>query len=127
MSNAIQTLHCQAGNHKWERETKRGRKPVNCPDHAATVVTEAKPKDKSTSSIDGVATRILEAQRARPTYSCKCDFEIPGLTWDKLREMGAGCTGASRSSGFKAGDQGGYVCSTLDAVRRAVDRVRVIS
>jgi hypothetical protein len=27
-------LHCQLGNHDWERESKRGRKPINCPVHA---------------------------------------------------------------------------------------------
>lgn len=26
-------LHCLIGDHKWEREAKRGRKPSSCPDH----------------------------------------------------------------------------------------------
>jgi hypothetical protein len=25
------TLHCQIGNHDWERPSQRGRKPLSCP------------------------------------------------------------------------------------------------
>jgi hypothetical protein len=27
-------LHCEIGNHDWERESKRGRLPKNCPEHS---------------------------------------------------------------------------------------------
>lgn len=32
-SPRIETLHCQAGNHDYEREKRPGRKPPNCPKH----------------------------------------------------------------------------------------------
>jgi hypothetical protein len=32
------TLHCEVGDHTWERPSQRGRRPVNCPEHS--VITE---------------------------------------------------------------------------------------
>jgi len=32
----METLHCEIGDHDWTRESKRGRKPPNCPEHAQT-------------------------------------------------------------------------------------------
>jgi hypothetical protein len=29
----MKTLHCQAGNHEWQRAAQRGRLPLNCPEH----------------------------------------------------------------------------------------------
>jgi hypothetical protein len=29
----MKTLHCQAGNHEWQRAAQRGRTPLNCPEH----------------------------------------------------------------------------------------------
>ena len=29
----MRTLHCQAGNHEWERPAQKGRVPINCPEH----------------------------------------------------------------------------------------------
>lgn len=29
----MRTLHCQAGNHEWQRPAQRGRTPINCPEH----------------------------------------------------------------------------------------------
>lgn len=29
----MRTLWCEAGQHEWEREAKRGRQPINCPEH----------------------------------------------------------------------------------------------
>lgn len=31
------TLHCQAGDHTWERPSQRGRKPFSCPEHTVTI------------------------------------------------------------------------------------------
>jgi len=30
----MRTLHCEAGNHTWERPSQRGRIPINCPEHS---------------------------------------------------------------------------------------------
>lgn len=35
----LEVLHCQEGDHEWKRERKRGRKPVNCPDHRPVLET----------------------------------------------------------------------------------------
>ncbi len=35
------TLHCQAGNHAWERPSQRGRRPLNCPAHSEQAVAAA--------------------------------------------------------------------------------------
>lgn len=32
-----QELFCINGQHKWEREAKRGRKPLNCPEHSEVI------------------------------------------------------------------------------------------
>jgi len=47
---AIRTLWCDAGQHKWERESQRGRQPINCPDHKEVVVKtkdQLNPLDKA--------------------------------------------------------------------------------
>jgi hypothetical protein len=31
------TLHCETGNHNWDRPSQRGRKPKNCPEHKPIV------------------------------------------------------------------------------------------
>lgn len=109
-----QTLHCQAGNHKWEREPKRGRKPINCPKHTGLTSTEdGTPirKTPSTSNVDTTIQRVLGEQHQRASFSCSCEFP-PEMTWEQLVAMGAGCTGPQ------------FVCSTLDTIRRAVDKLR---
>lgn len=50
MPNTV-TLHCKAGNHSWERERKRGRKPENCPEHSP------KAESRATMSSDEAAKR----------------------------------------------------------------------
>lgn len=29
----MKTLWCEAGKHEWQRESKRGRSPLSCPEH----------------------------------------------------------------------------------------------
>ena len=48
----MKTLHCQAGNHEWQRTAQRGRTPLNCPEH-----TEEK-------TIAGVSVSGIEAAHA---------------------------------------------------------------
>lgn len=55
------TLHCQAGNHEWERPSQRGRRPVNCPEHMDAVVTPSAPKDEEAK----VQARIRALELAR--------------------------------------------------------------
>lgn len=39
--NGMELLHCQLGNHDWERKPVRGRKPVNCDEHKPAHVVQA--------------------------------------------------------------------------------------
>jgi hypothetical protein len=50
IDNTMDELHCELGNHKWQRAKQRGRKPFNCPLHQpekVTVETTEKPKRAS--------------------------------------------------------------------------------
>jgi len=37
----MKTLHCEAGNHAWERPSQRGRVPKNCPEHSEPKVVNS--------------------------------------------------------------------------------------
>lgn len=110
------TLWCELGEHHWERPRKRGRKPINCPEHQPVAIDQpakisvvsrgdalAKAREVRVSRSD---ERVWEAiERILTTQTCNCDLR-PGMKADDLRELGAGCT-APR-----------YVCPVLDAYRR---------
>lgn len=55
-------LHCEIGDHYWQRVSQRGRKPSNCPEHAivkpvSVPTTRTKPtRAASTKDNDGLAT-----------------------------------------------------------------------
>lgn len=70
MSKTV-TLHCQAGNHSWERPAQRGRKPLNCPEH--------QPEPVVTKTTNGMVELHCEAgdhtwqrpsQRGKRPASC---------------------------------------------------------
>lgn len=46
MSETV-TLHCQLGNHSWERPKQRGKRPFNCPEHAPEKPTTGLSRDES--------------------------------------------------------------------------------
>lgn len=52
-------LHCQLGDHPWNRERKRGRKPTSCPEHAAEA-EQAKQAQRVTKISENVNTRMIE-------------------------------------------------------------------
>lgn len=74
----IEKLYCENGQHSWERESKRGKKPKNCPDHMPT------PAPKSATALytsDKGLIRLLRCkhdghiwhapiQRGRPPKFC---------------------------------------------------------
>lgn len=51
-----ETLHCRQGDHDWRRPTKKGPKPVNCPEHKAPVEVD------SVKAAERLA-RLAEARR----------------------------------------------------------------
>ena len=39
---AIEELYCRGGDHNWTRESRRGRKPPNCPEHNGEITVQIK-------------------------------------------------------------------------------------
>jgi hypothetical protein len=50
----VQTLHCEIGNHSWERPSARGVKPHNCPEH--------KPVGNLIDPAAGTLMRVLHCE-----------------------------------------------------------------
>lgn len=98
----LRTLYCALGDHDWEAPVKRGRKPLNCPDHRPATPTAAPEKEHV-----GYA-RIIEEALADPrAVDCHCAF-TDGMTFDDLVTLGGGCTMPS------------FCCPTLDRIRRRI-------
>src|SRR3954467_8756774 len=57
-------LFCQAGQHFWNRETKRGRKPANCPKHSGPSVVVVTPPAPEPKPVDEGRIERLEEARA---------------------------------------------------------------
>lgn len=116
-STKYQTLHCESGDHDYDWPVKRGRKPRNCPAHKPEPGTEVKhhegPEDLSRvirSTLDRLGKRAI---------NCRCGI-VPTMTRQQLTALGAGCTGRVHKPGDLAGSDPGYVCPTLDTIRRAI-------
>lgn len=54
------TLHCETGNHSWERPKQRGRRPHSCPEH-----TEVREPTGRTRAESVAAARQTRAEAAR--------------------------------------------------------------
>lgn len=60
------TLYCEAGKHEWERPAQRGRKPLNCPEHAAPKPTTDGPKLSPEERLEKArAAKIKKAEERR--------------------------------------------------------------
>jgi len=106
------TLRCKAGNHDWERPSKRGRIPVNCPDHTPKPSTK---KEKSLSKMqEGRARKAKENRRGLiagiithpKAQNCHCPITADSTDSELLKMKSCG--------------DPYFVCATLDTVRRAV-------
>lgn len=63
------TLYCQAGDHNWERESQRGRKPHSCPDHIDNpVVSEDGTTTISSISATERVDRLEMMLKSRGTH-----------------------------------------------------------
>jgi hypothetical protein len=103
MSKTIE-LHCELGNHEWSRESQRGRRPVNCPEHQPVIEeTEKKVSLNQIISGEARAKAINDIVSIHP--ECKCDIR-DDMTDDELMHVKS-CAPH-------------WQCSTLDAVRRRV-------
>jgi len=115
----LETLHCELGDHSWERERKRGKKPKNCPVHKPQidpVDLEERERLREEKRIEAAAERMRQkitehAAEARERR-CKCVYD-PNASWVDLVKMGAGCTGSTHGGA-------GWVCPELDRLRRSL-------
>jgi len=69
----MKTLHCQAGNHEWQRAAQRGRTPLNCPEHTEEKVI-------TSSSVSGIeaahAARVSRKSEEEQVWSEKIESVI---------------------------------------------------
>jgi hypothetical protein len=109
----LETLHCEIGNHPWDRERKRGKKPKNCPEHKPVVdpaidssvsAMQDGRKRKAFSDRKEKIKEIIEHPRA---HDCTCGIHEE-ITDEEIRALGAGC-------GYPR-----WVCPILVAVRNSV-------
>lgn len=61
MSDTV-TLHCQEGNHDWERPKQRGKRPFNCPEHSVVKETSGLTRQQSTARAREARAEAAEAQ-----------------------------------------------------------------
>ena len=95
-------MWCQAGEHFYMRERKRGRTPTNCPEHKPPPGAAQPPANKRLADV-------LANPRAA---TCRCGI-TEATTAEELRAMGSGCTAPT------------FVCPTLDAARKCVKAIEV--
>lgn len=67
---ATETLTCLLGNHTWERETTRGRKPTSCKEHAVSVTATSDSGPKELYCQAGDHNWLREPTRGRIPLSC---------------------------------------------------------
>lgn len=124
----METLRCELGDHDWQRERQRGKKPANCPEHRPNAIS-APPSNKTTDHQAKVIEQILEAPRAS---QCRCGLK-PKSTPAEIHALEGGCTTSAwriqqyRDKGIELSPVEmlalgtGYVCPVLDKVRRALN------
>lgn len=74
----MQSLFCEAGQHHWQRQPRRGPKPRNCPDHSGGKVVvnveDAAPKaEVSPKKVEALEkAREVKQQRKSKTEEAVC-------------------------------------------------------
>lgn len=106
------TLHCRLGNHEWERPSKRGRQPENCPEHKPAPGEMKRPlsddaKVDKSHAYEKKRRENIEAILSQARHmSCKCGI-TPDMTDEQLKKLRS-CTDPH------------YVCATLEQVHRII-------
>lgn len=99
-----ETLHCKAGDHSWEREIKRGRKPASCPD------CKNKPTKTKNKKVDEKTLKNAEKKYKQRTQMSGKFFRPIGEPREKV--LGSGRV-LEVYDGFETGDgevtEGTYV------------------
>lgn len=62
MSETV-TLHCEAGDHFWQRPKQRGRRPTDCPEHSEKREASGRTRDESLA----LAREARDAKAAEAT------------------------------------------------------------
>jgi hypothetical protein len=66
-----QNLYCETGSHYWQRETVRGVKPSNCPDHGGQgrhgAITTSKPVTEDFGPVSATVEEGAWKVTQRPT------------------------------------------------------------
>jgi hypothetical protein len=99
----METLVCEVGNHTWERESRRGKKPKRCPEHSSEINSKSLPADSTARTQDLIA-EILSTPRAA---SCHCGLTVE-TSPAEIRAMESCCSPQ-------------FICPTLDTVRRRLN------
>lgn len=114
-------LHCEIGDHDWERPTKRGPKPKNCPDHTPYLnVAPSTPEEEERLA----RKKVAEAERRRRAAEAGRRAKLAAAIRETGRKYPAcSCDLNSQTTIKKVATMKGccdpyYVCGRLDAIRR---------
>lgn len=99
----METLICEVGDHEWQRESRRGKKPKRCPDHLQ-IISKSLPA-QSTARTQDLIAEILSSPRAA---HCHCGL-MPEMSPAEIRALEGGCS------------MPWHVCNVLDDVRRKLN------
>lgn len=107
ITKKTQKLWCEKGEHHWDRESVRGKRPKNCPDHKPVLTPEHLNKMQDGRSRKAKAERERQILEILGNKRCSCGIE-PSMSDSELRSLYPGCCSPQ------------YICSTLDSVMRSV-------
>lgn len=76
-----QELWCNNGGHKWKREAKRGRKPLNCPEHPNTppVKKDVKPVNAAKNLEKAREAKVKKAQEREQDQKVEAQAKVETL------------------------------------------------
>lgn len=110
-------LWCKAGSHFWDREIKRGRKPVVCPDHVEVgpALAPSQPEDLEARLVkarqvkaERAAERQQEQVEGQREELARLEDAIPKLSadWNKWMDRAGSATNLDKiNEAFDKADQ----------------------
>lgn len=115
-------LHCQLGDHEWERPRVRGAKPKNCPEHAPYVPGKrpSTPEEEERQALRKAADaerRRKQAEAARRVKLAKAITET-GRKYPECRCNLTSKTTIDKIATMRSCTDPRWVCTRLDSIRR---------
>jgi hypothetical protein len=101
----METLHCAVGDHDFQWERKRGRRPQNCPEHSSAI-SRAISTSSLTQHQSELIRSILEHPRAA---SCRCGLSSESTPAEIRAKYAHSCTDPQ------------FICPTLDNIGRTLN------